>query len=202
MTLDSTSRIRPLGSAKAGKQSPLTSPLESRPRIIGEIARDRDVDLVVMATHGTGGLSRVILGSVATGTLRHTTAPLLLVRPSAAPQAESLANASSKRALNDDIEPSQTVTVEGADGTTRDVQVSAVDLELIERGLKALAYAPGYDYSHVQQARALAERLHKTMQAVAGPPVASRSELPGGGRRPRSCPRKVDDRDRDIPRPP
>ena len=52
-------------------------------RVIGEIARDKDVDVVVMATHGHGGLSRLILGSVATATLRHTTAPLLLVRPTA-----------------------------------------------------------------------------------------------------------------------
>ncbi len=45
-------------------------------RVIGEVAREKDVDVVVMATHGHGGLSRVILGSVATATLRHTTAPL------------------------------------------------------------------------------------------------------------------------------
>jgi nucleotide-binding universal stress UspA family protein len=57
-------------------------------RVIGEVARGRDVDVVVMATHGHGGLSRVILGSVATATLRHTTAPLLLVRPVAVGVAE------------------------------------------------------------------------------------------------------------------
>ena len=57
-------------------------------RVIGEIAREQNVDVVVMATHGNGGLSRLILGSVATATLRHTTAPLLLVRPAAMHQAE------------------------------------------------------------------------------------------------------------------
>jgi len=141
-------------------------------RIIGEIARSRDVDLIVMATHGTGGLGRVILGSVATGTLRHTTAPLLLVRPSAAPQAEPLANASNMASSND-AEQSNLVMVEGADGETREVRLSAVDLELIERGLRALAYAPGYDYSHVQEARALAERLHRTIQGEVSNPVAT-----------------------------
>jgi nucleotide-binding universal stress UspA family protein len=142
-------------------------------RIIGEIARTRDVDLIVMATHGTGGLSRVILGSVATGTLRHTTAPLLLVRPSAAAQAVPLGNTSSETESSAGTEQSQTIQVNAADGGSRDVQLSVVDLELIERGLKALAYAPGYDYGHIQDARVLAERLHRTMEAEAGNPVAS-----------------------------
>ena len=39
------------------------------------------VDLVVMATHGRGALSRVWLGSVADYLLRHLHAPVLLVRP-------------------------------------------------------------------------------------------------------------------------
>ncbi len=40
-------------------------------------------DLVVMMTHGRGGLSRAWLGSVADGLVRHTPVPLLLVRPGA-----------------------------------------------------------------------------------------------------------------------
>jgi nucleotide-binding universal stress UspA family protein len=143
-------------------------------RIIGEIARDRGMDLVVMATHGTGGLGRVILGSVATGTLRHTTAPLLLVRPSAAAQAEPLDNTSSKTASGTGTAQPQAMTLNAGDGEARNVQLSVVELELIERGLRALAYAPGYDYGHIQDARALAERLHRAMQAEAGRPVVSR----------------------------
>lgn len=41
----------------------------------------RGVDLVVMATHGRGGLSRVWLGSVASELIRVAGAPLLLMRP-------------------------------------------------------------------------------------------------------------------------
>jgi nucleotide-binding universal stress UspA family protein len=48
---------------------------------IAAVARDRDVDLIVMATHGRGGLARAVLGSVASGTLHRTDRPLLLVRP-------------------------------------------------------------------------------------------------------------------------
>lgn len=38
-------------------------------------------DLIVMATHGRGAVSRAWLGSVADGTLRHAHRPVLMVRP-------------------------------------------------------------------------------------------------------------------------
>jgi len=50
--------------------------------IIARVAQARDVDLIAMATHGRGGLKRVVLGSVATDTLKRASVPLLLVRPS------------------------------------------------------------------------------------------------------------------------
>ena len=50
---------------------------------IAAIAREQQADVIVMATHGHGGLSRLLLGSVATSTLRQTTVPLLLTRPAA-----------------------------------------------------------------------------------------------------------------------
>ena len=48
---------------------------------IAAVARDREADLIVMATHGRGGLARAVLGSVATGALHRADRPLLLVRP-------------------------------------------------------------------------------------------------------------------------
>ena len=42
---------------------------------------DRRHDLVVMMTHGRGGLSRAWIGSVADGLVRHAPVPLLLMRP-------------------------------------------------------------------------------------------------------------------------
>jgi nucleotide-binding universal stress UspA family protein len=53
---------------------------------IAAVARDREVDLIVMATHGRGGLVRAVLGSVATGTLHRADRPLLLVRPAGLPR--------------------------------------------------------------------------------------------------------------------
>jgi nucleotide-binding universal stress UspA family protein len=55
-------------------------------RRIAERARDFDVDLVVMATHGRGGLSRMLLGSVATSVLHQINVPLLLVRAQGVPE--------------------------------------------------------------------------------------------------------------------
>lgn len=46
-----------------------------------EEAKRRSADLVVIATHGRGALSRAWLGSVADGFLQHTERPVLLVRP-------------------------------------------------------------------------------------------------------------------------
>lgn len=46
-----------------------------------EQARESDVDLVVMTTHGRGGFQRWWLGSVADGLLRSGGPPVLLVRP-------------------------------------------------------------------------------------------------------------------------
>lgn len=141
-------------------------------RVIGEIAREQKVDVIVMATHGNGGLSRLILGSVATATLRHTTVPLLLVRPLTLRQAGAAAQ--DRMATGGGTAVLASLHTEAAPDPTVDVRLSAVDLELIERGLNALAHAPGYDNGHVQEARALADRLKKSACADAGEPVAAR----------------------------
>lgn len=49
--------------------------------VIGQVARDVEADIVVMATHGRTGLPRLVLGSVATSVLQQADRPVLLVRP-------------------------------------------------------------------------------------------------------------------------
>ncbi len=44
-----------------------------------------EVDLIVMTTHGRGGLGRLVLGSVADHVLRHADCPVLLIRADSAP---------------------------------------------------------------------------------------------------------------------
>jgi nucleotide-binding universal stress UspA family protein len=48
-------------------------------------ARAEKVDLIVMATHGRGGLERLVLGSVTESVLRGTPVPILVIRPEGAP---------------------------------------------------------------------------------------------------------------------
>lgn len=50
---------------------------------ISDHVQERPVELVVMATHGLGGVRRAWLGSVADHLIRHLTIPVLLVHPGA-----------------------------------------------------------------------------------------------------------------------
>lgn len=51
------------------------------PQYIVEYAEEHSIELIAMTTHGRGGLSRLILGSVADKVLRASPVPLLLYRP-------------------------------------------------------------------------------------------------------------------------
>jgi nucleotide-binding universal stress UspA family protein len=50
---------------------------------IVDYAADNDVDLIVMCSHGRGGISRWVFGSVTEKVLRGTAIPLLVIRPQA-----------------------------------------------------------------------------------------------------------------------
>jgi len=50
--------------------------------ILGEYARRKEIDLIVISTHGRTGLSRLSLGSVTDSLIRHTSIPVLVVKPS------------------------------------------------------------------------------------------------------------------------
>jgi nucleotide-binding universal stress UspA family protein len=45
-----------------------------------QIAKDRGCDLIVMASHGRRGLTRLLIGSVANEVVTHSTIPVLVVR--------------------------------------------------------------------------------------------------------------------------
>ena len=42
-------------------------------------AEDREIDLIVMGTHGRTGLTRVLMGSVAQSVIGHAPCPVLVV---------------------------------------------------------------------------------------------------------------------------
>jgi nucleotide-binding universal stress UspA family protein len=46
-----------------------------------DCADEEEMDLIVMATHGRSGVSRLLLGSVAEKVLRHAPVPVVLLRP-------------------------------------------------------------------------------------------------------------------------
>jgi nucleotide-binding universal stress UspA family protein len=48
---------------------------------IVRVARERDVDLIVISSHGRTGLGRIIFGSTAESVVRHAHCPVLVVKP-------------------------------------------------------------------------------------------------------------------------
>lgn len=66
---------------EAGFEVPGTSLNGSPAEAIQRHVVAEGVDLIVMATHGRGPMSRFWLGSTADGLVRHSTVPILLLRP-------------------------------------------------------------------------------------------------------------------------
>jgi nucleotide-binding universal stress UspA family protein len=52
-----------------------------------DAAKDRDCDLIVMASHGRRGMAAIVLGSETVKVLTHSTIPVLVVRPKIDPLA-------------------------------------------------------------------------------------------------------------------
>jgi nucleotide-binding universal stress UspA family protein len=48
---------------------------------IARIAEDEGVSMIVMATHGRGGLARLVVGSVAEAVLQRVHLPIVMIRP-------------------------------------------------------------------------------------------------------------------------
>jgi nucleotide-binding universal stress UspA family protein len=88
---------------------------------ISAAARAHGAHLIALATHGRGGLSRFLLGSVASGVLQRASVPLLLVRPRAAQTAAALSDPA--------LEPATPLIA---------VTLSPHDLAIVEQGLGAL----------------------------------------------------------------
>ena len=50
---------------------------------ISDVAREKEIDVIVMSTHGSGGVTRLVMGSVANGVIRRANVPVVVVRPAA-----------------------------------------------------------------------------------------------------------------------
>ncbi len=68
-------------------------------REIVRFAREKQIDLIVMGSHGRTGLKRALAGSVAEAVMRQTTVPVLTVNSSAQQLAESISRPRSDTAI-------------------------------------------------------------------------------------------------------
>jgi nucleotide-binding universal stress UspA family protein len=48
---------------------------------IVRVAKDREIDLIVVSSHGRTGLGRILFGSTAEAVVRHASCPVLVVKP-------------------------------------------------------------------------------------------------------------------------
>lgn len=124
------------------------------------LAREREIDLIAMATHGRGGLARLVLGSVAARVLQRAVVPLLVVRPPAMRRPAE--------------RPAAPV---GAAAEARPVPLSAEELGLLVRALDLLVAAAEHGPVAGEAARSLRRKLEQAELAAL---VAPREGTGGG----------------------
>lgn len=118
-------------------------------------ARERDVDLVVMTTHGRAGIERAWLGSVADALIRNLDVPVLLVRP-----AESAEPREPERAL-----------------PRRHVMVALDGSERAERALPVAAAIARADGARITLVRVVAPPVAMTSPFIPHAAQITRDEL-------------------------
>lgn len=112
---------------------PLTATLMDGPvgpTLVAHVA-SRRAELVVLATHGRGGLSRAWLGSVASDIVRHASAPLLLVRPTERGPREQLAPAFRRVVVPLDGSPAGEEAIEHALAVAGDADVELLLVHVV-----------------------------------------------------------------------
>lgn len=78
--------LAPVAAELRGKGVRVTTTVR-RGEVVAEIlatAREAEVDVIAMTTHGRSGLSRLLFGSVAAAVLAHAEVPVFLIRQTAA----------------------------------------------------------------------------------------------------------------------
>jgi len=82
-------------------------------RAICGYASDAGADLIVVGTHGRGGIRRVVLGSVAERVIRGADRPVLVVPSAAGDLAENEAETDAEAEANAEAETEAEPTTEG-----------------------------------------------------------------------------------------
>ena len=115
---------------------------------IAATAGEENADLIAMATHASGGLTRLVMGSVATGTLQRANVPLMLLRPTAIAQQS--------------LEPGVLLGLDDLPPPDRAESISLAprDRDLLWRGLEALLAGGSID----EQTRRDVDRLRAALR--------------------------------------
>jgi nucleotide-binding universal stress UspA family protein len=114
---------------------------------IADTARRLACGMIAMATHGRGGLDRLVLGSVATGVVQHARVPVLLLRPAA------LARPAAG--------PAPAATAAAPVGTAVAVPLSPAELAHVRHGLELALHAADLDAETADELRALLARMRR-----------------------------------------
>jgi nucleotide-binding universal stress UspA family protein len=114
------------------------------PDHIVKVAREAKVNLLALATHGRGGLSRLVMGATATDLVQRADVPLLLTRP-----------------LPTTVRSGGLSAASGQVESTLSVRLGAEDLILVERGLNALRYGPHAVAARRREIEKLRERCRE-----------------------------------------
>ncbi len=132
--------------AECGYTAHVDVVLGSAMSTIANMARDRDIDLIVMATHGRSGVSGDVLGSVTAATIQRTGVPILLTRPVPVQPEPS-------------AEPEQVRQASAARPMI--MALSAAELDLVQTGLKLLLAASEREEHDAAPIRAILARLSR-----------------------------------------
>lgn len=135
------------------------------------IARDFKVGLIVMATHGRGGVTRALLGSVATATIRQTDVPIMLVRPDLIEDATEAPPATPAAE-----EPAASAPEQEGAVPTFTLLLSADELEILTRTVGRRFLDEPIDPHWAEPVRVLFEKLRAARAGTCDPAASAPSE--------------------------
>jgi nucleotide-binding universal stress UspA family protein len=138
------------------------------------IARDHGAGLIVMATHGRGGTTRALLGSVATATIQQTDVPIMLVRPDAVEPVPEAPSASPATAEQSALAAEPATTVPAVT-----LSLTADELEILTRAVAKQFFDEPVEPRWAEPVRLLLEKLRTARagaseQALAEPAMSAR----------------------------
>lgn len=126
-----------------------------------DFVTDTHADLVVMATHGRGGLGRLVLGSVAERVLRSVGVPVLLMRPNTAPAERPSAGHQFVRTLGKGNPLRLAVATDGRPGGQHALAMAARLANTLSVPLTAIVLAG--EQQNVAQANAIMTTAYETV---------------------------------------